>query len=102
MKAFKQYYISTVYRGYQIHKTCMAHSFKEAAEKFEVTLSFARGYASSVRPNDEHFDGVNAQIDSGYIPFEYGRTDLLRLWMPLDELKTIIDHYNDIKYNKNS
>lgn len=102
MKKHKQYYLSAIYQGYQVYLTCMAHSFKEAAAKFDSSVYHTRNYASCVSPNDEYFEGVRAQIDSGFIIFDHGRTDLMRKYMPYDELKQIISYYVSLKYNTKS
>jgi len=92
MKRLKKYHLSTVYRSYSVELECIAKSYKEAAEKFEISLHHARNYCGVVETTEFH-EGVVGHIMSGYIIFEYGRSDLNRKKMPYDELKKIIDEY---------
>jgi hypothetical protein len=96
-KKYKRFVISHIYRGYTHTRECTAKSAKEAAEKLDCSLSFINKYGMKTTVN-EPIDGVVAYIDSGYIPFEYGRKDLLWKIMLWDELKSIIDFYVDEKY----
>jgi len=100
MKKNKRYHLTTIYRGYNVSLTCCAHSYKEAAEKFDTTIHFVRNYAGCVDMDrdEENFEEVRAHIDSGYIIFEYGRKDLYGKEMPYPDLKKIIEHYVSIKY----
>ena len=98
-KKYKRFIINVTHRGYPLTKECTAKSAKEAAEKFGCSLSFINGWALKTVV-ESPIDGVVAYIDSGYIPFDYGRTDLIRKIMPWTELKSIIDFYVNKKYEK--
>lgn len=99
MIRYKKYHISHIHKGYQVFLTCAARSYKEAAEKFEMSEYYVRKYAGIVKI-DDYFEGVRGYIDSGYIIFEFGRKDLSRKEMAFDELKEIIEEYYNIKKNE--
>lgn len=99
MNKYKRYHIGVLYHGYQVFLTCVDTSYKRAAEKFEVSEYFVKGYAGVVK-TDDYFDGVRGYIDSGWIIFDFNRQDLSRKEMPYDELKVIIDKYNKKKHEK--
>jgi hypothetical protein len=96
-KTYKRYIVTTEYRGYTHTKECTAKSAKEASEKLDVSISFIKTYGM-ITYVDNPIDGVIAYIDSGYIPFDYGRKDLMRKIMPWNELKDILDFYRTEKY----
>lgn len=98
MNKYKKYHISSVYHGYQVFLTCIATSCKQAAEKFEFSEYFVKGYAGIVK-TDDYFEGVRGYIDSGWIIFDFGRKDLYKKEMAYDELKIIIDEYNKKKHD---
>lgn len=97
MKHYKKYHLPTVYKGYQVFLSCAATSFKEAAEKFEMREYYVKKYAGIVKIPD-YFEGIRGYIDSGYIIFKYGRTDLSRKEMPWEDLKEIIQEYHEQEY----
>lgn len=99
MIKYKKYHLPAIYRGYQVFLMCCASSYKKAAEKFEMKEYYVRSYAGCVKAdeNDVYFDGVMGYIDSGYVIFEYGRTDLHNKKIPYDELKVILDKYRELK-----
>lgn len=99
MKHYKKYHLPLIYRGYQVFLICCASSYKKAAEKFETTEHYTRAYAGCVK-SDDYFEGVLGYIDSGFIIFEYGRKDLSRKEIPYDDLKVIIEEYNEKKRKK--
>lgn len=101
MNKYKKYHISSVYHGYQVFLICIATSYKQAAEKFEISEYFVKGYAGVVK-TDDYFEGVRGYIDSGWIIFDYGRHDLHSKVMPYDDLKVIIDEYNKKKLDENT
>lgn len=92
-----KYQLPSMMRGIQVHKTCWAKSDTEAAKKLDVSLYNIRTYAIKYNKGEE-FDDVRAFMDSGKIIFENNRKDLMNKEMPKDELKNIIDTYQDKSY----
>jgi hypothetical protein len=101
MNKYKRYHIGVLYHGYQVFLTCVATSYKQAAEKFELSEYFVKGYAGVVK-TDDYFEGIRGYIDSGWIIFDFNRQDLSRKEMAYDELKVIIDEYNKKKHEKDT
>jgi hypothetical protein len=91
----KKYKIDTIYRGQQITKMVCAKSAKEAANLLEVNTYFINKYAlkSSI---DNPFNGVTAYFDSGMM--WSAEKDFIRVEMPLEKLKAIIDTHKDKEY----
>lgn len=84
----KRYIYNIVYKHQQITKEVCAKNVKEAAEKLGTNTYNVTKYCNRA-PIDEPFEGVIAYFDSG----ELWRTrkDLIRVKMPYEELKSIID-----------
>jgi hypothetical protein len=91
----KKYKIDTIYRGQQITKMVCAKSAKEAANLLEVNTYFINKYALKNKTN-EPFKGVLAYFDSGLLFTK--EKDLIRVKMPLERLKAIIDTHKDKEY----
>ncbi len=92
--------VSVLYRGYQIWIRTCATSKAEAARKLEVSPSYMKSYGMAFwrEDRDTEFEGVHAFIDSGWIMFEKGRSDL-KTPRPRQELEEIITQYVTEKYN---
>jgi hypothetical protein len=94
-----KYSYPAMYRGIQIHKTCWAKSDSEASKKLNITIYMIRNYTSKYHKGDV-FDDVKAYMDSGKIIFDFGRKDLMNKELPIKEIQSIIDQYQDKAYQK--
>jgi hypothetical protein len=92
----KKYEISVVYRGQQITKIVCAKNALEAANLLEVNKYFINKYAFKNKINVP-FEGIIAYYDSGYL-WEKEKK-FIRVKMPYEKLKSIIDQYKDKEYN---
>jgi hypothetical protein len=94
------YQVGITYRGQQVCKQTWATSNAEAARKLELSPAYVKNYGLKFRrEKDIEFEGCQAYLDSGWIIFEKGRTDL-RNPIPYDELTRVIDQYVQDKYGK--
>jgi hypothetical protein len=91
----KKYTVSVLYRGQQIEKSVCAKNIKQASEMLELGQYFIKtyGYCSKV---DNIFNGVLSSFDSGML-WEKEKL-LIRVKIPFEELKLIIDKYKDEEY----
>jgi hypothetical protein len=95
------YQIGIVYRGQQVWKQTWATSNAEAARKLDVSPSHLKNYGHKFRrERDVEFEGCQGFLDSGWIIFDMGRSELRNL-MPYEELTRIINECVAEKY-KNS
>lgn len=88
----KQYTYHGLYKGQQIAKIVCAKTVKEAAEKLEITPYVIRTYCYITEP-ETNFDGIIAYYDSGLLYIKC--KELIRVKMPLEELKLLVDKYTN-------
>jgi hypothetical protein len=86
-----------LYRGQVITKEVCAKNAKEASEKLQLNIYTVRKYCWSAK-TENTFEGVIAYFDSGHA--FVNRADLIRVKMPFNELKKIIDKIKDIEYKE--
>jgi hypothetical protein len=92
----KKYIYSTIYRGQQIEKIVCAKNLTEAAKKLEITIYTAKKYCL-INDTDTPFDDIRGMFYSGML-WEKEK-HLIRVEMPLEKLKVIVDTYKDKEYN---
>lgn len=90
----KRFSYNTKLSGHNITLLCYAKSMKEAIALFDVDAS-AKKYISSGKSSEKEFEGVYAYFDSGELWRNY--RDLIRVQMPLDEMKKLIAEFNASK-----
>lgn len=93
----KKYTYNSLYRGQQIIIMCCAKNAKEAAEKFDINTYNVNTYCLKSKIENP-FNGIIAYFDSGNL-WEKEK-NLIRVEMPLDELKKIIDKQKDLEYKE--
>lgn len=98
----KQFEWTTIYKGQQIYLNVVCKTQKKAAELFDTTTNQIRNYGYSFEPRDrecvDNPEKVYAYFDSGDMFREHH--DLLRKFIPLEEMQKVIDKYLDKKHNK--
>lgn len=92
----KRFTYDYCYLGQQITVQVCARSVKEAAEKLNISPHTCKKYAVSVKIYEcDYFEGIRGWFDSGEL-FR-GRPDLIRVKMPLEELKALIREHRNKK-----
>lgn len=95
-KKLKQYMINMMHRGMQPNYAVCAYTQKEACELLGVSMSYLKGYANTtdeptIKECIENPHKVYASIDSG--EFMYVHKELMRVYMPVEELHELIDKH---------
>jgi len=93
----KEYQVNLVKFGQNINHIVVCKSQKRAAELMGTQVSYLRNYGYTLQPRTQEAidnpEKVYGYADSGLI-FTH-RKDLLRVVLPIEELKTIIQKLND-------
>jgi predicted ribonuclease toxin of YeeF-YezG toxin-antitoxin module len=88
----KKYTGNCLYKGQQIEMVFWAKSDKEAAELMNTSVYEIRSYYYKSK-DGEYFRGIKASFESGMLLRK--APHLIRKVMSFDELKKIIDIYNE-------